>query len=112
MLHLSDCSHGTPCWHVVVEDMQKRLAWVPTQTLITRVFVGQDSNEVARQAQHLLEHSLLCELHNVVARALSGLDMFEGRQLTEADLCGSEDSQDEPKTLAQVRPFASPCIYY
>ena len=61
---------------------------------------GQDSNEVATQAQRLLEHSLLCELHNVVARALSGLDMFEGKQLTEADLCGSDDSQEENKTLS------------
>jgi hypothetical protein len=33
--------------------------------------------EVAQRAQQLLEHSLLGELRSVVARALSGLDMFE-----------------------------------
>ena len=56
---------------------------------------GQDSNEVATQAQGLLEHSLLCELHNVVARGLSGLDMFEGNQLTSADLLPSSDDESQ-----------------
>ena len=32
---------------------------------------------MAQRAQQLLEHSLLGELRSVVARALSGLDMFE-----------------------------------
>lgn len=42
--------------------------------------------EASALAAQLLEHSLLAELQHVVARALSGLDMFAGTQLSEADL--------------------------
>ena len=59
--------------------------------------------EVASRAQQLLEHSLLSELHAVVARALSGLDMFAGHQLSEADLYGAEAAEaraDELKVQA------------
>ncbi len=52
--------------------------------------VGNGSIEVAYRAQQLLEHSLLSELRAVVARALSGLDMFAGGQLSELDLLGSD----------------------
>ena len=45
---------------------------------------------MAHRAQQLLEHSLLSELRAVVARALSGLDMFAGGQLSELDLLGSD----------------------
>lgn len=61
--------------------------------------------EVASRAQQLLEHSLLSELHAVVARALSGLDMFAGHQLSEADLYGAEAAEaqasEELKVLTQ-----------
>lgn len=49
---------------------------------------------MAVKAQQLLEHSLLSELRAVVARALSGLEMFAGNQLTELDLLGA-DSYDK-----------------
>jgi len=42
--------------------------------------------EASALAAQLLEHSLLAELQHVVARALSGLEMFAGTQLSEADL--------------------------
>lgn len=45
---------------------------------------------MAYRAQQLLEHSLLSELRAIVARALSGLDMFAGGQLSELDLLGSD----------------------
>ena len=45
--------------------------------------------EVAQRAQQLLEHSLLGELRTVVARALSGLDMFAEPQLAELFGVGS-----------------------
>ena len=51
---------------------------------------GNGSAEVAYRAQQLLEHSLLSELRAIVARALSGLDMFAGGQLSELDLLGSD----------------------
>ena len=50
---------------------------------------------MASRAQQLLEHSLLSELHAVVARALSGLDMFAGNQLSESDLYGSYGLDDD-----------------
>ena len=43
---------------------------------------GGGTADVAFRAQQLLEHSLLGELRAVVARALSGLEMFSG-QLSE-----------------------------
>jgi acetyl-CoA carboxylase/biotin carboxylase 1 len=55
-----------------------------------RARAGNGSAEVAHRAQQLLEHSLLSELRAVVARALSGLDMFAGGQLSELDLLGSD----------------------
>ena len=51
---------------------------------------GNGCAEVAYRAQQLLEHSLLSELRAIVARALSGLDMFAGGQLSELDLLGSD----------------------
>lgn len=56
---------------------------------------GNDSAEVASPAQQLLEHSLLSELHAVVARALSGLEMFASNQLSESDLYGSYGQEDD-----------------
>ena len=50
---------------------------------------GNGIAEVAGRAQQLLEHSLLSELRALVARALSGLDMFAGSQLSELELLGS-----------------------
>ncbi|KAL4426359.1 hypothetical protein ABPG77_004653 [Micractinium sp. CCAP 211/92] len=41
------------------------------------------SAQVAQRAQQLLEHSLLGELRTLVARALSGLDMFDEPQFRE-----------------------------
>lgn len=54
------------------------------------ILAGNGSGEVANRAKQLLEHSLLSELRAVVARALSGLDMFSGSQLSELDLLGSD----------------------
>ena len=51
---------------------------------------GNGCAEVAYRAQQLQEHSLLSELRAIVARALSGLDMFAGGQLSELDLLGSD----------------------
>lgn len=56
---------------------------------------GNGSAEVAGRAQQLLEHSLLSELRAVVARALSGLDMFAGNQLSGTDLCGGTAHFDD-----------------
>lgn len=47
---------------------------------------GNGSAEAAARAKQLLEQSLLSELRAVVARALSGLEMFSGNQLSELDL--------------------------
>ncbi len=75
---------------------------------------GNGCAEVAYRAQQLLEHSLLSELRAIVARALSGLDMFAGGQLSELDLLGSdfleaplptEVSPPEPWVLAHHRPL-------
>jgi hypothetical protein len=57
---------------------------------------GNGSAEVAHRAQQLLEHSLLSELRAIVARALSGLDMFAGGQLSELDLLGSDFLEGPP----------------
>ena len=57
---------------------------------------GNGSAEVAIRAQQLLEHSLLSELRAVVARALSGLDMFAGSELSELDLLGSSHHAQPP----------------
>lgn len=51
---------------------------------------------MAYRAQQLLEHSLLSELRAIVARALSGLDMFAGGQLSELDLLGSDFLETTP----------------
>ena len=48
----------------------------------TPYMTGASTAEVALRAQQLLEQSLLGELRAVVARALSGLEMFSG-QLSE-----------------------------
>lgn len=52
---------------------------------------------MAYRAQQLLEHSLLSELRAIVARALSGLDMFAGNQLSELDLLGSDFMETAPQ---------------
>ncbi len=73
---------------------------------------GNGSAEVAHRAQQLLEHSLLSELRAIVARALSGLDMFAGGQLSELDLLGSDFLGEGPPP-GEVRRdvFAlSPCL--
>jgi len=51
--------------------------------------LGPAGGEAAARAQQLLEHSLLAELQAVVARALSGLDMFQGARLSGLDLLDS-----------------------
>ena len=56
---------------------------------------------MAHRAQQLLEHSLLSELRAIVARALSGLDMFAGGQLSELDLLGS-DFLETPAPMPEV----------
>lgn len=48
--------------------------------------LGPAGGEASARAQQLLEHSLLAELQAVVARALSGLDMFQGARLSGLDL--------------------------
>ena len=55
---------------------------------------------MAYRAQQLLEHSLLSELRAIVARALSGLDMFAGGQLSELDLLGSDFLENSPAEQA------------
>ncbi|CAK0731625.1 hypothetical protein CVIRNUC_000020 [Coccomyxa viridis] len=59
--------------------------------------LSNGSAEVAYRAQQLLEHSLLSELRAIVARALSGLDMFAGNQLSELDLLGSDFMETLPQ---------------
>ena len=56
--------------------------------------LGAAGGDAARLAQQLLEHSLLAELQAVVARALSGLDMFAGTQLSELDLIATAYGAD------------------
>ena len=58
---------------------------------------------MASRAQQLLEHSLLSELRAVVARALSGLEMFAGNQLSELDLLGSGEGLMQNGTYGGVR---------
>ena len=53
---------------------------------------GQAYASVAAPAQALLEQSLLGELRAVVARALSGLDMFAGSQLAEEASLSAESA--------------------
>ena len=64
---------------------------------------------MAGRAQQLLEHSLLSELRAVVARALSGLEMFAGNQLSELDLLGSGEGLMENGTYRGVR-FSIPSL--
>ena len=51
---------------------------------------GAGTSDVAFRAQQLLEQSLLGELRAVVARALSGLDLFSGQlsDLISGDVVG------------------------
>jgi hypothetical protein len=65
------------------------------------------SAEVAYRAQQLLEHSLLSELRAIVARALSGLDMFAGGQLSELDLLGSDFLENSPAEQARCLRVAN-----
>ena len=58
---------------------------------------------MAAPAQALLEQSLLGELRTVVARALSGRDMFAGSQLAEEALLPGLGG-DAAVTSAAVRP--------
>lgn len=69
---------------------------------------GNGSGDVAAKAQQLLEHSLLSELRAVVARALSGLEMFAGNQLTELDLLGAESFEKDLPELKGVGPLPPP----
>ncbi|PSC75189.1 acetyl-carboxylase 1-like [Micractinium conductrix] len=69
----------------------------------------KSSAEVAQRAQQLLEHSLLGELRSLVARALSGLDMFAEPQFRE--LFGGATSPVGKASLERLRsgePPASP----
>lgn len=63
---------------------------------------GNGCAEVAYRAQQLLEHSLLSELRAIVARALSGLDMFAGGQLSELDLLGSDFLETPPPSQVSI----------
>ena len=71
---------------------------------------------MAYRAQQLLEHSLLSELRAIVARALSGLDMFAGNQLSELDLLGSDFMETLPQEnvrrhlSAELFPYLRICI--
>ena len=60
---------------------------------------------MAHRAQQLLEHSLLSELRAIVARALSGLDMFAGGQLSELDLLGSDFLEAPPPGEVRLASF-------
>ncbi|CAL8465869.1 g5405 [Coccomyxa elongata] len=78
--------------------------------------LGNGCAEVVYRAQQLLEHSLLSELRAIVARALSGLDMFASGQLSELDLLGSDfletpsPSQAQPMVLTR-RPTVVEGLY-
>lgn len=63
------------------------------------------SAQVAQRAQQLLEHSLLGELRTLVARALSGLDMFDEPQFRE--LFGGATS---PTGKVRRRPGTGPAL--
>ena len=75
---------------------------------MTAATAGNGSTEVASRAQQLLEHSLLSELRAVVARALSGLEMFAGNQLSELDLLGSGEGLVANGAYGGVRPRKLP----
>ena len=63
---------------------------------------------MAAPAQALLEQSLLGELRTVVARALSGLDMFAGSQLAEdASLSGLGATASDAATAASAAVSAN-----
>ncbi|KAK9805253.1 hypothetical protein WJX72_008860 [[Myrmecia] bisecta] len=75
------------------------------RTVLRRLagLVGKGSSEVAARAQQLLEFSLLSELRAVVARALSGQQMFSGAQL--AELLNSDTlASDSPTALLHAEP--------
>lgn len=63
---------------------------------------GPSCTEASLRAQQLLEHSLLGELRAIVARALSGLDMFAGSGLSELDLLPTESSSVEILSVRHV----------
>ena len=71
-------------------------SWVPQHKV--RV-AGGGTADVAFRAQQLLEQSLLGELRAVVARALSGLEMFSG-QLSE--LIAGEVMAQPPSVQART----------
>eukprot|EP00884_Botryococcus_braunii_P014175 jgi/Botrbrau1/22759/Bobra.0132s0090.2 len=71
--------------------------------------LGPSCTEASLRAQQLLEHSLLSELRSIVARALSGLDMFAGSGLSELELLATESSVDlvkDPTTLTRRQTLA------
>ncbi|KAL4859471.1 Acetyl-CoA carboxylase 1 [Chlorella vulgaris] len=65
------------------------------------------SAEVAQRAQQLLEHSLLGELRSLVARALSGLDMFAEPQFRELFGGGAAPSTSPSKLLLSAAAAAA-----
>lgn len=52
------------------------MLWTPCEAPFCPPAAERTSAEVSQRAQQLLEHSLLGELRTLVARALSGLDLF------------------------------------
>lgn len=85
--------HVMKRWNVsfkVDQWVHPQLAWQAGSDMPCCVRAGNGCADVAYRAQQLLEHSLLSELRAIVARALSGLDMFAGGQLSELDLLGSD----------------------
>jgi acetyl-CoA carboxylase/biotin carboxylase 1 len=47
---------------------------------------SKGAQEVALRAKHLLDHSMLADLRAAVARSLSGLEMFHGSDISDAEM--------------------------
>jgi acetyl-CoA carboxylase/biotin carboxylase 1 len=69
------------------------------------------TGDVAQRAQQLLEHSLLGELRSLVARALSGLDMFAEPAARDLFAGGGADGLGSPTARAAApAPLGGPVI--
>ena len=78
-------------------------AWICLEQMLSQALhcAGQSCPEVAQRAQALLEQSLLNELRSCVARALSGLDLFQKNdQADDGDLLDDDTSIDASSVVS------------
>ena len=71
-------------------------------------FAGNSCPAVAQQAQALLEQSLLNELRSCVARALSGLELFQKDAGEDAELADDDTSFEGSSVGVRHSPAAAP----